>query len=173
MIFEPPASGMGRKGKASAGTVTLTFREIHPMLEGVLRAASLDPWERCPSGSERLLPTPGDDEELTGDWHDHVQPELRSLFSSARSLVAEDLDAMACDSKGYWRLEIPPSHAEAWMVTLNAIRLSLAGEHGLDERDLSDDGEGEEAVSEKGFALMQVNLFAFMQECLVRHAPGL
>ena len=152
----------------------MVFHGIHPVLEGILRSVALDPWEHYPTGSERLLPPPGDDEDLVNDWNDHVQPGLREGFTTARSVVFEDLAGMTMDTEGSWRLEIPPGHAEAWLLTLNALRLSLAHEHGLDEGDLSDDRDDEvDMGSEKGFAQMQVNLFAFMQECLVRHAPGL
>ena len=80
MIFDPGADGTPR------------FTGIHPLLAELLRATALDPWERCPSGSSRLLPRPGDEEELCHDWEDHVQPELRRHFDKERSVVADDLE---------------------------------------------------------------------------------
>ena len=143
------------------------FHGIHPALEGVLRAAALDPWDRCPEGSARLLPSPGNDEELSLDWEDHVKPELRTGFDTARSVVSDDLERLTLGASGTWSLSIPSDHAESWLLTLNALRLALAEEHGLGESDLARDGWGD-WTSPEGVALMQVNLFAFMQECLIR-----
>lgn len=164
MIFDPGTDGTPR------------FTEIHPLLAELLRAAALDPWERCPSGSGRLTPPPGDDEDLCHDWGDHVQPELRRHFESERAVVAADLAGLkpetpkagAAESGRHptWSLEIPAGHAEAWLTTLNALRLSLAGEHGLTEADLARKGEPDFS-SEKGIILMQVNFYAFVQECLL------
>lgn len=160
MIFDPGADGTPR------------FTGIHPLLAELLRAAALDPWERCPSGSSRLTPPPGEDEELLHDWEDHVQPELRRHFDSERAVVAADLGGLKeepvakSDQHPTWSLEIPPSHAEAWLTTLNALRLSLAGEHGLTEADLSRNEEPDFST-ERGLTLMQVNFYAFVQECLL------
>lgn len=67
------------------------FSKIHPLLAGMIQTVAVDPWERYPEGSARLLPSPGDDEELRTDWEDFVQPELRRHFNAERSVVAEDL----------------------------------------------------------------------------------
>jgi hypothetical protein len=64
-------------------------------------------------------------------------------------------------------LEIPRENADAWLTTLNALRLALVGDHGLTEEDLSRNAEPDLSTP-RGLALMQVNLYAFMQECLVR-----
>ena len=165
MIFDPGTDGTPR------------FSGIHPLLAELLRAAALDPWERSPSGSSRLLPRPGDDEELCHDWEDHVQPELRRHFDKERSVVAADLEALkeevpkvrAIGKSGKqptWSLEIPRDHTEAWLTTLNALRLSLAEEHGLTESDLSKT-QDPDFTTERGLALMQVNFYAFVQECLL------
>ena len=167
MIFDPGTDGTPR------------FIGIHPLLAELLRAAALDPWERCPSGSARLLPPPGDEEELRHDWEDHVQPELRRHFEKERSVVATDLESLKEEvpKKGKsgqpatWSLEIPRDHSEAWLTTLNALRLSLAGEHDLAERDLSANTEPD-FTSERGLALMQVNFYAFLQECLLLVLEG-
>lgn len=159
MTFEFAEGGGGR------------FHEIHPVVEGILRALSADPWERCPEGSSRLLPPPGEDEELIEDWEDHVQPELREGFSRARSVVEEDLSEMK-EKKGLWSLTIPVDHSDDWLCTLNAMRLALATEHDLTEADLAADEEKVDFSTPKGMALLQVNLFAFMQECLIRAMVG-
>ena len=65
-----------------------------------------------------------------------------------------------------WSLEIPRDHSEAWLTTLNALRLSLAEEHGLTESDLSQK-QDPDFTTECGIILMQVNFYAFVQECLL------
>jgi hypothetical protein len=161
MIFDPGADGTPR------------FTGIHPLLAELLRAAALDPWERCPSGSARLTPPPGEDEELLQDWEDHVQPELRRHFETERSVMAADLEGLKAEEAvagseqhPTWSLEIPPGHVEAWLTTLNALRLALAEEHGLTEADLSRNDEPDFST-ERGLTLMQVNFYAFIQECLL------
>jgi hypothetical protein len=149
------------------------FTEIHPLLVELLRAAALDPWERCPGGSERLLPPPGEDEALRLDWEDHVQPELRRYFKSERAVVEGDLVKIKSPSEKEegCSLKIPRDHAEAWLTTLNALRLSLAGEHRFTDADLSRE-ELPDLSDERGITLMQVNFYAFIQECLVRIMDG-
>ena len=165
MIFDPGADGTPR------------FTGIHSLLAELLRATALDPWERCPSGSSRLLPRPGDEEELCHDWEDHVQPELRRHFDKERSVVADDLEGLKEEERktpakwepgrhATWSLEIPRDHSEAWLTTLNALRLSLAEEHGLTESDFSQK-QDPDFTTERGIILMQVNLYAFVQECLL------
>lgn len=144
------------------------FHEIHSVVEAILRAAAADPWERCPEGSARLLPPPGEDGELIEDWEDHVRPELREGFFRARSVVEADLEAMTQGKKGDWSLTIHSDHVDAWLTTLNAVRLALASEHDLTEADMAADEEETDFSTPKGIALLQVNLFGFMQECLIR-----
>jgi len=145
------------------------FSKIHPLLAGMLQTVAVDPWERYPEGSARLLPSPGDDDELRTDWEDFVQPELRRHFNAERSVVAEDLSRLK-PGKGKnpgWSLEIEKAHADAWLTTLNAHRLALVSEYHLTEEELAEKKEPDFS-SEHGFALMQVNFFAFMQECLIQ-----
>jgi hypothetical protein len=147
------------------------FHGIHPVLEGILRTVALDPWERCPEGSARLLPPPGEDEELCIDWQDHVQPELRRGFDAARAVVEGDLATMVREKDETWSLQIPADHGEAWLSTLNALRLALASEHVLTEAELSEREEPDFSTP-RGLAVMQVNFFAFIQECLIRAMEG-
>ena len=157
VIFEISPSGQPR------------FSRIHPLLAELLRATTLDPWEHFPEGCARLLPPPGTDEELCADWQDHVQPELRLHFDSERAVVEADLALMkkGRGKNAFFSLEIPLDHADAWLTTLNVLRLALVGDHGLTEEDLSRNVEPD-LSSPRGLALMQVNLYAFMQECLIR-----
>lgn len=156
MTFEFADGGGGR------------FHGIHPVLEAILREVAADPWERCPEGSARLLPSPGEDDELIEDWEDHVRPELRERFDKARSVVEGDLESMTQDKKSDWSLTIPADHSDAWLTTLNAVRLALASEHDLTEADMATDEEEADFSTAKGMALLQVNLLGFMQECLIR-----
>jgi len=149
------------------------FSELHPVLADLFSTLATDPWERYPEGSKRLLPAPGSSEEICLDWEDHVQPGLRHQFDSYRALVAGDLGTMTRtddtpEGDGVFRLEIPSGHVDAWLTTLNAMRLAIASDHDLGERELA--GHGFPDLStEKGHALMQVNFYAIIQECLLRH----
>ncbi len=144
------------------------FSRIHPLLAGSLRSVSEDPWEHYPEGSSRLLPPPGDDGMLLEDWNDLVQPELRRHFDSERAVVAADILAMkqSRGKQGLWSLEIPKDHTDAWLTTLNALRLALAGEYGFSEGELSPKNPPDLSCA-RGLALMQVNFYAFIQECLI------
>jgi hypothetical protein len=151
------------------------FSGIHPVLADLLQAVATDPWERYPEGSKRLLPSPGSDEDLRLDWLDHVQPGLRHQFDVERNMIADDLKAMSLEigdegsgqvSESF-RLEIPRDHAEAWLTTLNALRLAIASDHDLGERELAAKGPAD-LSSDRGSALMQVNFYALVQECLLQ-----
>ena len=157
MIFELPKDGNPR------------FSRIHPLLAGLIQAAAEDPWEQYPEGSARLLPPPGENEELLEDWQDLVQPELRKHFEEDRLIVADDFTRMkqGLGKDSLWSLEIPLRHMEAWLTTLNALRLTLAGEHCLTEEELSHKHSPDLSTG-RGTALMQVNFYAFIQECLVQ-----
>ena len=146
------------------------FSAIHPVVADLLRMAAEDPLEQCPEGSARLLPPPGEDEELRRDWQDHVQPELRARFDAARSVVSGDLEVMS-QGRGadpVWSLEIPAQHTDAWLSTLNALRLALVAEHSLGEAELDGADTEPDLSSGRGLALFRVHLYAFFQECLLR-----
>jgi hypothetical protein len=145
------------------------FTKIHPLLAGILQAAALDPWERYPEGSARLLPSPGGDEELGHDWEDFVQPELRRNFDAERATVQADVLAMkqGRGEAALWSLEIPREHCDAWLTTLNALRLAIVSEYCLTEAELSEKGSADFST-ERNVALVQVNFFAFIQECLIQ-----
>ena len=145
------------------------FSRIHPLLAGLVHAGMEDPWEHYPEGSARLRPPPGKEEELREDWRDHVQPGLRRHFDSERAIVVADIAGMK-QGKGrspLWSLEIPNKHREAWLTTLNALRLALACEHCFTEEELSHKSSPDLSTG-RGLALMQVNFYAFMQECLIQ-----
>ena len=157
MIFE-----LSKKGNPR-------FSGIYPFLAGLIQAAAEDPWEHYPEGSARLLPPPGDDEELLEDWQELIQPGLRSHFETERLTVADDITRMkqGRGKEPLWLLEIPSNHMEAWLTTLNALRLALACEHCFTEEELAHKNSPD-LSSGRGIALMQVNFYAFIQECLVQ-----
>jgi hypothetical protein len=160
MIFERSKNGNFR------------FSRIHPVLGELLQAVAIDPWERYPDGSTRLLPSPGESEDLEDlrlDWQDHVQPGLRHHFDLERAVVTEDLACMIQRKEKIpsWTLEISPDHSDAWLTTLNALRLALAEEYRFTEKDLSEKMPSD-LETERGLALMQVNFYAFIQECLLQ-----
>lgn len=157
MIFEISEKGGAR------------FSDIPPFLAEILRSVAEDPWEQYPEGSARLLPQPGTDEGLRDDWEDHVRPDLRRHFDSERDLVAENLRGMK-EQKGstpLLELAIPPEHADAWLTTLNALRLALVAEYGFGEQELSGKTPPDPSAA-RGLALLRVNFYAMIQECLVR-----
>ena len=160
MIFERSKNGNFR------------FSRIHPLLGELLQAVAIVPWERYPDGSTRLLPSPGESEDLEDlrlDWQDHVQPGLRHHFDLERAVVTEDLACMIQRKEKIpsWTLEISPDHSDAWLTTLNALRLALAEEHRFTEKDLSEKTPSD-LETERGLVLMQVNFYAFIQECLLQ-----
>ena len=146
-----------------------SFGGIHPLLAELLRAVALDPWERYPDGSLRLLPSPGEGEALRLDWEDFVQPELRCHFDTERSLITRDLEGMKTEEgeNASFLLEIPLRHIDAWLTTLNALRLSIVAEYCFSEKDLSGNRSAD-LLTERGLALMQVSFYAFIQECLIQ-----
>jgi len=152
-----------------------SFSRMDPILGELFLAAALDPWERYPEAGARLLPLPGEDEGLRLDWQDHVQPELRRHFDHERSLVAHDLRFGMIKGRGktgVYSLEIPIEHVDAWLTTLNALRLALVEGHGFTEADLLRKTLPD-LSSERGLALMQMNFYAFIQECLLQAMEGL
>lgn len=152
----------------AADLASYSFTGIHPVVATFLRAVAEDPWECLPEGCTRLLPAPGEEEELCRDWQDHVQPELRRHFDTERNVVARDLDNMKPGKRknSHWALSIPREHGNAWLTTLNAFRLALSTKHSLCEGDL-DGMSPPDTSTERGLAILQVNLYAFVQECIL------
>jgi hypothetical protein len=145
------------------------FVRIHPFLAEMIKSVAEDPWEEYPEGSARLLPPPGTDEELLTDWSDHVQPDLRRRFDDDRSQVAQDIGTMK-PGRGklpVCSLEIPIDHVDAWLTTLNALRLAIVTEHGFGEEELAHKTSPDLSTFH-GIALLKVNFFAFLQECLLQ-----
>jgi hypothetical protein len=82
---------------------------------------------------DRLYPLPRDDAGHAEEWRRHVHPELFRLLASSREIVARDLAGARLGKAGSLRrMDIPPGHVGGWIAALNAARLRLAAEHGVD-----------------------------------------
>lgn len=148
------------------------FRGIHPLIADLVRAIPklIDSRNLSEAAENRLFPPPGDEDEvgdLCDDWSAFVQPGLLEHFSGARDRVASDLRGMreADDGSGM-EFEIPVKHIDEWLNVLNQVRLALVATVGLDGAEL-ESVDPPDLLSERGVALFQVNLFGFMQQCLI------
>ena len=119
--------------------------------------------------AERLYSNPSEEAELNADWKEYVHPDLKQLFESANDVVNGDLAGIQQTSKGEkpeFALRIPLSHAESWLSSLNQARLALAADFDIAETDM---GSGPKTIStERELAIFQIDLYAFLQECLVQ-----
>lgn len=126
-----------------------------------------------PEAECRLFPAPCNAEEhpeIDADWKAFVQPELHEFFRSARDVVEADLRGMR-QSKNGARIDIPMRHADSWLNALNQARLSLAAAYNLTEKELSAEPESL-GTDSRAQALARVNLFALLQEVLIRAMEG-
>lgn len=138
----------------------LGFRHIPPMVAEMLRLVTRWADGDCEAAEERLFPMPSGDpgeESLRDDWKAYVQPELHSLFQSARETVATDLRGMRETGEGF-EVEFPRPHAEAWVSAFNQARLALAARHDFSERELSNP-EALGIEGERDFALLQMWIY--------------
>lgn len=121
-------------------------------------------------------PTRLPDAKLQHDWSQYVQPELRTLFESARDTVGTDLSRMkpeiAAGSKELeanaggettFRLLIPVKHFDAWLNALNQARLAIAAKYHLDESDITNPTPLPFA-NERDYRLFQVDFYGYLQE---------
>ena len=154
-----------RRGKDGA----LVVGRIPPLLDAVLRElpSFLGP-EQPEAAKRRLFPDPGGDEEAVLEWRRTQHPELFALIADARSVVERDLASLA-PGRGGSRLTIPADHANAWISALNAARLSLGAVHEVTAADM--DSEAEPSLDERGFAILRIHLYAWLQATLIEGAP--
>jgi hypothetical protein len=146
------------------------FLKIHPLIADLIRAVpdTADPSGLSQTAEARLYPDPAASETLSSlraDWKAFVQPGLHAHFQSGRDLVAADIKRMRQDDDLY-SLTIPRSHADAWLNALNQARLILAADLGFDESVL-DRPDPPDILTEHGMAVFRVDLYAFMQQCLI------
>ncbi len=152
------------------GKTRLGFRRIHPLLAELVRSlpSIVDPDALSPAAEQRIYPPPttGEDlDELRSDWKAFVEPGLQEHFRSARDVVAADLKSLA-PKKDEFEFAIPLKHAESWLNVLNQARLTLAADLDFDET-LLGSTEAPDLASDRGQVTFRINLYAFMQQCLI------
>lgn len=155
---------------AVARNKNFRFRKIHPMLAEFVRAipSVIEPDHWSPDAEARIFPDASDDpalESVRAEWKAYVEPDLHEYFRSSRETVISDLKQMKTVGEES-ALEIPVAHAEAWLNALNQARLALAAGFDFDESILGSAREPD-LTTESGIRLFQINLYAFMQECLI------
>jgi uncharacterized protein DUF2017 len=148
---------------------SLVVGQIPPLLDSVLRElpALLGP-EQPEAAKRRLFPDPGGDPEAVAEWRRTQHPELFALLADARSVVERDLASLTPGPDGS-RLTIPAAHANAWISALNAARLALGAVHEVTAADM--ESEAEPSLDERGWAILRIHLYAWLQETLIGAAP--
>ncbi len=149
------------------------FRQIHPLLAEFVRGVAVvtDPRNLSEGAQERLYPTPSTDpdlDRLRSDWQAFVTPDLTEHFQSARDTVAADLRRLEQNEDQFFEFTIPNQHAEAWLNVLNQARLTLATDAGYED-EMPEESAAPDLLTESGVRSFQLNLYAFMQQCLVEH----
>ncbi len=162
------------------------FEELEPFYLELLRQlpASADPGESAPALARLFSgPMQVDSAGFNADWRELVEPELREMFRSAREIVLADLAELppldpgldpACGSlesavftpAGH-SLEIPRSHAEAWLGVLNQARLVTAAKRDFGDREMDEDLEFPPA-SQRDLDLFRIDFYGLMQQVLMR-----
>ena len=152
---------------------TVEIRHIDSFFAGLLRQIpdETDP-EADEKSSERLFskpmenPTDGFNEE----WETYVEPDLRHLFQSSTETVTKDLESLKKEETGgepEYSLEIPVSHLDQWLNTLNQARLVLATRNRFTDAELS--AEFTPIVnSQRDMNLLQIHIYGFLQEIFLR-----
>lgn len=173
-----------RRQRGKEGPVV--FEEIEPFFFDLLRRLpdTADPADDA-AAKARLFSAPmahgGDGDEFNEDWERYVEPEIRSLFRSARDTVEEDLSSLpevmgkppvkSTDPVAFattsLKLEIPFKHAEAWLSVLNQARLVVAARRGFGERDMDEDLSFP-PLSDRDMDLFRVHFYDFVQQVLLR-----
>jgi Domain of unknown function (DUF2017) len=147
----------------------IEFAEIEPLEQELLwQIVSVFEAPPDPSVEDRLFSAPANETEteFLSDWSDYVQPELRRLFLSARTLVKEDLGALQQGKGRRSRLKFPVEHGEAWLNTLNQARLALAARFHFTEAELSSH-KLPRAFTKRDLVLVQINFYAAIQERII------
>ncbi len=143
------------------------FSEVEEPLAAMFRAipAAADP-ELNKAAFDRLYPDPfaGKDTELSAEWADYVQPELREGFENASTTVEMDLAPLDAGEEGW---AIPRSHVDAWLNTLNQARLALAARFEVGEADMNR-AAPYPPESERNLAVSQIHVYGLLQECLLQ-----
>ncbi len=154
----------------TTGKSRVGFRQIHPLLAELVRGLPVlvDPDALSETVEQRFYPEPTrerDHDQLRSDWKAFVEPGLQEHFRSSRDIVIADLKNLI-EKKDAFEITIPLQHADAWLNVLNQARLALAADLGFDEELLSST-EPPDLVSNRGLIAFRINLYAFMQQCLI------
>lgn len=120
-----------------------------------------------PGAEERLFPDPDPDgtAQLEGDWKALIQPELDSLFRSAREVIRKDCESISQDGDGLV-LSIPSNHFDAWLSGLNQVRLALGARYQIEDSDLSREPDTDR-LDERTTAIFQIHFFGTLQEIIL------
>ena len=148
----------------------LLFESIPMPVGGMIRLLldRPEPGDRAQEVEERLFPAPSEDPELielVSDWKAFVEPDLHEHFEVCTGEVRSDIRAMVFEAHEY-TLRIPKAHIEAWLTTLNRVRLSLATVYDFEEEEL-ESLELPDLSKPRGQAAFQMNLYAFMQQVIL------
>ena len=119
---------------------------------------------------DRIYPVPMSGESVSNqDWREYVHPELERLFTSASTVVREDLDRYEepDETAEHFAFEIPKEHFDQWLNVLNQARLSLAARFDFSEDEMNQNGpKAIETV--RDLSLFQVHFYGFIQECILQ-----
>ncbi|HVE15696.1 MAG TPA: DUF2017 family protein [Chthoniobacterales bacterium] len=154
----------------TTGKSRIGFRNIHPLLAELVRSLPVlvDPEGLTEAAEQRFYPEPvqgPEHEQLRSDWKAFVEPGLQEHFRSSRDIVATDLKNLIEKDEAF-EISIPLKHADAWLNVLNQARIALASDLGFDDEMLSST-EPPDLVSDRGLTAFRINLYAFMQQCLI------
>jgi hypothetical protein len=124
---------------------------------------------------QRLFPEPSDEATQKEEWERFVRPELFALLASAREILLRDLKGLeAAEPRAgvpRWSITVPAQHVNAWISALNAARLALGAQHGVEsEQDLHPDLEekdGKIEIDERTFAIVKISVLADLQAMLI------
>jgi hypothetical protein len=123
----------------------------------------------------RLFPDPSDDAKQKEEWDRLVRPDLFALLASAREILLRDLKGLEpeepLEGVPRWRVTVPAQHVNAWISALNAARLALGAQHGVEsEEDLHPDLEpkdGKIEIDERTLAVIKISALADIQGLLI------
>jgi hypothetical protein len=154
----------------TSGKSRIGFRRMHPLLAELVRSLPdlVGSGALSESAERRFYPEPTQEKDfdhLRSDWKAFVEPGLQEHFRSTRDIVATDIKGMT-EKKGMLEISIPLTHADAWLNVLNQARLALAADLGFDEK-LLGSTEPPDLGTDLGLTIFRINLYAFMQQCLI------
>jgi hypothetical protein len=150
---------------------TFLIGRIDPVLAELMRriVPSADPGDN-ERARERIFSAPTEDaneERFFEDWQELVQPELANLFQSSLDIIEGDLKKMHSNAAtGEATLSMPSDHLEAWIHGLNQARLVLTERFQLHEEDM--DSDPPPSSDPRSFLLLQLHMYAYLQELFLR-----